>query len=67
MYEEETPFKLRIAGGLTSAINNAMEAKRKSLAVPFSKFLAITNSDNGMISFSRCVACSFILAPIGSS
>ena len=47
MYEEETPVDLRTAGGLTSAINNAMEAKRKSLAAPFSKFLAIVNLDNG--------------------
>ena len=47
MYEEETPVKLRTVGGLTSAINNAMEAKRKSLDVPFSKFLIIANPDNG--------------------
>ena len=46
MYEEETPFKLRTARGLISAINNTMEAKRKSLTAPFSKLLAIANADN---------------------
>ena len=47
MYEEETPVELRTTRGLTSAINNAMEAKKKSLAAPFSKFLAIANPDSG--------------------
>ena len=46
MYERETPVELQTTRELTSAINNAMEAKRKSLVAPFSKFLDIANPDN---------------------
>ena len=59
MYEEETPVDLRTAGGLTSAINNAMEAKRKSLAALFSKYLAIANPDN-RDDFLLEVCCMFL-------
>ena len=45
--EEETPLKLRIVGGLTLAINSAIETKRKALTTPFLKHLAIANTNNG--------------------
>ena len=47
MYEDETSVELQTTRGLTSAINIAMEAKKKSLTAPFSKFLTIANPDNG--------------------
>ena len=59
MYKEETPVDLRTVGGLTSAINNAMEAKRKSLVAPFSKYLAIANPDN-RDDFLLEVCCLFL-------
>ena len=46
-YEEETPRRRRTAEGLNAAINGAMEAKRKALTAPFTKFLAIANPANG--------------------
>ena len=59
MYKEETPVELRTARRLTLAINNAMEAKRKNLAAPFSKLLAIANPDN-KDDFLLKVRCLFL-------
>lgn len=38
---------MRTASGLTSAISNAMEAKRVKVNAPFNKYLAISNPANG--------------------